>query len=201
MNWPKRSTDCWNAPDEGQDTTALARSGGGGGVWIYGDAPLRKEPFGDVDSIPVLLAPDSEHTRRCIHLWRELQLLGLQFELGGESRSGWHRTPPVGISAFASRSGGSDRYRHRPRSYAAMGGSAAESSHGWRALGLRFGCRCFCWRLRFGWWLRRLLLLGAGGCGFSRGGSTAAGLGSLSSGCSMFARCNSLLCSGAAFAG
>jgi hypothetical protein len=31
--------------------------------WIYVDAPLPKEPFGDVDTIPVLLAPGAELTR------------------------------------------------------------------------------------------------------------------------------------------
>ena len=32
-------------------------SGDGAEGWIYGDAPLLEEPFGDVDTIPVLLAP------------------------------------------------------------------------------------------------------------------------------------------------
>src|SRR5258708_5889521 len=38
-----------------------------------------------------------------------------------------HGTPPVWVAASAHVG---DRYRHRPRSYAALGDSAAEASHG-----------------------------------------------------------------------
>jgi hypothetical protein len=122
MNWPKRSTDCWNAPDEGQDTTALAWLGGGAEVWIYVEAPFRKQPFGDVDTIPVFLAPGVKLTRGGIQLWRELQVSDPQFELGGENRSGRNGAPPIGVAAFARMD---DRYRHRPRSYSALGERAA----------------------------------------------------------------------------
>jgi len=72
--------------------------------WIYGDAPLRKEPFWDVDPVFVLLAPSPQFCRRGIHLGRELQLLNPQLEFGGERRAGRSRTSPIGVSAVASHS-------------------------------------------------------------------------------------------------
>jgi hypothetical protein len=45
----------------------------------------------------------------------------------GAGRNG---TPPIGVAAFASQSRKSDRYRHRPRSYSALGDPAAESRIG-----------------------------------------------------------------------
>ena len=63
-------------------------SGGTAEDCIYGDVPLLKEPFGDVDTIPVSLAPDAELTREGIHLYRELQLRDLQFEFSGSAGAG-----------------------------------------------------------------------------------------------------------------
>jgi hypothetical protein len=37
--------------------------------------------------------------------------------------------PKIGVPVFARRSGESNRYRHRTRSYSAVGDGAAESSH------------------------------------------------------------------------
>src|SRR6266704_2749054 len=68
---------------------------------VYGDVPLLKEPFGDVDTIPVSVAPDAELTRGGIHLCCELQLRDLQFEFSGECGSTRNGTPPIGIAAFA----------------------------------------------------------------------------------------------------
>jgi len=95
--------------------------------WIYGEAPRLKQPFWDVYTIPVLPAPVPQFRRRGIHLWRELQLPDPQFKFGGERGSGRNGTPPIGVAAFASQSRKSDRYRHRTRSYSALGHSAAES--------------------------------------------------------------------------
>jgi hypothetical protein len=101
MNWPKRSTDCWNAPDEGQDTTALAWLGGAAEGCIYVEVPFLEEPFGDVDSILIVLAPGVQLTRGGIHLRRELQVSHLEFKFSGESGNGRHGTPPGGVAAFA----------------------------------------------------------------------------------------------------
>jgi hypothetical protein len=84
---------------------------------IYGDAPLLKQPFWDVAPILVSLAPGAELTRRRIRPCRKLQLPDPQFEFSSESGSERNGTPPIGVSAFALRSGESNRYRHRPRSY------------------------------------------------------------------------------------
>jgi hypothetical protein len=46
----------------------------GAEIQIYGDAPLFKQPFWDIEPIPVLLTPGAEVTRGGIHLCRELQL-------------------------------------------------------------------------------------------------------------------------------
>jgi hypothetical protein len=106
--------------------------------WIYGDTPLPEEPFRDIAPIPVLLAPRAELTRGGIHRWSELQLPDPQFELGGENGSGLNGTPPVGVAAFASRS---DWYRHRPRSYSALGDSAGGISHGRMVTSVKSGSR------------------------------------------------------------
>ncbi len=55
----------------------------------------------------------------------------LQFEFGSESANGRNGTPPIGVPAFALGGGKSRRYRHRPRSYSALGNSAAGSWRGW----------------------------------------------------------------------
>ena len=55
---------------------------------VPGDAPLLEQPFWDVDSIPVLLAPGAELKRRGIRIQRELQLLDPQFEFCSQSRGG-----------------------------------------------------------------------------------------------------------------
>src|SRR5216683_2240159 len=113
------------------------RSGGVVEAQVHGDAPLLEQPFGDVDPIPVLLAPGAELDRGRIRLWRELQASHPQLELGGERRDGRHGTPPIWVAALANSNWESRRYRHRPRSYAASGGSAgirARMAHGLRML-------------------------------------------------------------------
>jgi hypothetical protein len=56
--------------------------------WIYGEAPRLKQPFWDVDTVPVLPAPGTQFRRRGIHLCRKLQLPDPQFELSSERRGG-----------------------------------------------------------------------------------------------------------------
>ena len=66
---PKRSTDRWKRePDRGQDDTASARSGGAVEDLVHGEAPLLEQPLGDVDEVPVPLAPEAELARRGVHL-------------------------------------------------------------------------------------------------------------------------------------
>jgi hypothetical protein len=89
--------------------------GGAADVWIYGDVPLVQQPFGDVDTIPVLPAPAAQLGREDIRFSREVQLPDLQFEFGHEDRDGWHGTPPVGIAAFASYIGDGGGSRRSPR--------------------------------------------------------------------------------------
>jgi hypothetical protein len=88
-----------------------ARSGGAGEEVVDHDAPFFEEPFGDVDTVSVLVAPDAELARRRVHQGREVQVLDLQFELGGYGPSGRNGTPPVGVAASALEK---DR-RHRPK--------------------------------------------------------------------------------------
>jgi len=54
-------------------------------AWIDGCAPLLKQPFRDIASIPILLTPGAELSGRGIHFWRELQFLDPQFESMSES--------------------------------------------------------------------------------------------------------------------
>ena len=42
---------------------------GGAEVWFHGDAPLIKQPFGDVTSVSVLFAPPVQLRRVDIELW------------------------------------------------------------------------------------------------------------------------------------
>src|SRR2546422_7433581 len=98
------------------DSHEFKRLGGHAGAaedCVHGDVQLLKEPFGDVDTIPVSVAPDAELTRGGIHLCCELQLRDLQFEFSGECRSTRNGTPPIGISAFAIENWES-RYQHKP---------------------------------------------------------------------------------------
>jgi hypothetical protein len=60
-------------------------SRGGAEVEVYGDAPLLKEPFGDVDTIPVLLTPGPQLKRARIHLCYEVQLPDLHFKFSRQS--------------------------------------------------------------------------------------------------------------------
>jgi len=106
-------------------------SGGAAEDGIYGDAPLLKEPFGDVDSVPVLLAPDVEFTRRSIHLCREFQSHDLQLEFSGQRGSTWNGSPPIGVAAFARVDNGC---RHRSRSYSARGNPQENLRTGERGL-------------------------------------------------------------------
>ena len=72
--------------------------------WIYGEAPCLKQPFWDVDTVPVLPAPGTQFRRRGIHLCRKVQLPDPQFEFSSERRGGRDGMSPIGISAFASHS-------------------------------------------------------------------------------------------------
>jgi hypothetical protein len=94
--------------------SAAVGSRDGAEVEIYSDAPLFKQPFWDIAPIPVLLAPGAERTRRGIRPCRKLQLPDPQFEFSRESGSERNGMPPIGVSAFAPRSGESNQYRHRP---------------------------------------------------------------------------------------
>jgi hypothetical protein len=75
--------------------------GGIADVWIYGNVPLPRQPFGDVEPISVLPAPPAQFGRVDIRLLREVQVTDLQFKFSGEDRGGRNETPPVGIAAFA----------------------------------------------------------------------------------------------------
>ena len=86
-------------------------SGGAGEEVVDGDPPFFEEPFGNVDAVLVLVAPDAELARRGTRLGRQTQALDLQFELGGHGPSGRNGTPPVGVAALAR---ACDRQRHRP---------------------------------------------------------------------------------------
>jgi len=81
--------------------TAVRRSGH---VRIDGHAPLLKQPFRNVASIPIALAPHSKMIRRCVALLVQPQALGLEFKFRRRSRSRLHTpsTTPVGISFSAS---------------------------------------------------------------------------------------------------
>jgi hypothetical protein len=83
-------------------------------VWIYGDVPLLQQPFGDVDTIPVLPAPPAQLRGEGVFFSVEVQLLCLQFEFGGEDREGRHGLPPLGIAAFVSSVGDGGWSRHIP---------------------------------------------------------------------------------------
>ena len=74
---------------------------GGGEVWIYGNVPLSKQPFWDVQPIPVLPAPPAQFGRVDIRVCGESQVPDLQFEFSRENWGGRNGTPPVGIAAFA----------------------------------------------------------------------------------------------------
>jgi hypothetical protein len=45
---------------------------GAGEVCVYADLPRIKQPFWDVESVPVSLAPVAEPIREDIGLWRQL---------------------------------------------------------------------------------------------------------------------------------
>ena len=93
-------------PDRGQDDTASARSGGAAPERVHGDAPLREQPLGDVDAVPVLLAPGAELARSGIHVWREMQPPRLQLELGGERRGCGIGRPQFGLPRLRVRATG-----------------------------------------------------------------------------------------------
>src|SRR6202022_3218833 len=76
--------------------------GGAAEVWIHGDVPRVKQPFWDVESVSVSLAPVAERLREDIGLWRQLQLPDLHFEFGRKIWSGLHETAPVRIAAHTS---------------------------------------------------------------------------------------------------
>jgi hypothetical protein len=75
---------------------------GAGEVRIYGDAPLIKQPFGDVAPISVLVAPVAEFIRADVVLRHQVQVPDLYFKRGSEGWSGRHGTAPGGIAARAS---------------------------------------------------------------------------------------------------
>src|SRR5450759_5060098 len=99
---------------------------------VYGDAPFLKQPFWDIEPIPVLLAPGAELTRGGIRPCRELQMSRPHFKFSRQGEQRRNGTPPIGVFALARRSGENRRCRHRPRSYSDWADTAAESSHEWR---------------------------------------------------------------------
>src|SRR5882724_921995 len=56
---------------------------------------------GDIEPIPVLLAPSAELKRSCIHPCGQLQLSRPSSNSVAESGSWRKGTPPIGVSAFA----------------------------------------------------------------------------------------------------
>ena len=46
--------------------------GGVADVWIYGNVPLPKQPFGDVEPIPVLPALPAQFGGEDVGFWREV---------------------------------------------------------------------------------------------------------------------------------
>ena len=82
--------------------------GSGGAVEdpVHVDAPLLEQPFWDVDAVPVLLAPEAERARRCIHVRREPQAPRLQLELGGEGGRYWMGRPQFGLPRLRVRTTG-----------------------------------------------------------------------------------------------
>ena len=103
-----------------------ARSGGAGEEVVDGDPPFFEEPLGDVDTVPILLAPDAELARGGIRARREVQPPRLQLELGGEHGTGQDGTPSVRAAAFA------HACRRQARSYSASVDFGVESLCGSR---------------------------------------------------------------------
>jgi hypothetical protein len=50
----------------------IGRLGSAAEVRVYADFPLIQQPFWDVESVPVSLAPDAELIREDIGLWYKL---------------------------------------------------------------------------------------------------------------------------------
>jgi hypothetical protein len=75
--------------------------GGVADVWIYGNVPFPKQPFGDVEPISVLPAPPAQFGRVDIRLLRKVQVTNLQFEFGRDGGGKRQGMPPVGIATLA----------------------------------------------------------------------------------------------------
>ncbi len=109
-------TVSWSWCAKGNRATADYSSGGylsyEAERWLHSHAPLLKEPFWDVEPIPILLAPDPQLSRRRIRFRRESQRPDPHFELSRESGSRWNGTSPIGVSASALRGGDGNWYRH-----------------------------------------------------------------------------------------
>jgi hypothetical protein len=73
---------------DGNKFKVSERSCGAAERWIYGDAPLPKQPLRDIATIPVSPAPVAELTRQDIHLGRELQFPDSDFEFSCVSGTG-----------------------------------------------------------------------------------------------------------------
>ena len=90
----------------------LADESGGAEVQVDRDAPFFKQPFGDVASVPVVLAPVVQRLRAEVGLRGELQTPDLHFELRGQSGNMGHRLAPVGVAAFSDFGRVSELSRH-----------------------------------------------------------------------------------------
>ena len=84
-------------------------------VNIHYNVPLRKKPLGNVNSVPVFLAPAAQLLRKNVILFAEPQSADFHLELSGGTWSAYEGLSPVGISTFASRSRGLDLSRHGQR--------------------------------------------------------------------------------------
>lgn len=83
---------------------------------IHNDVPLRKKPLGNVDSVPVFLAPAAQLLRKNVFLFAEPQATDFHLELSGGTWNAYEGLSPVGISTSASRSRGPDDLsRHSQR--------------------------------------------------------------------------------------
>ena len=70
-------------------------------VNIYDNVPLREKPLGNVNSVPVCLAPAAQLLRKNVILSAEPQSADFHLELSGETWSAYEGLSPVGISTFA----------------------------------------------------------------------------------------------------
>ncbi len=76
------------------------RLGGAGEVIVYCEVPGVEQPFWDVASVLVLFAPPAEFDGGGVRVWGQQEMPHLDFEFGGDVRSGLHGLAPIGIAAL-----------------------------------------------------------------------------------------------------